>query len=98
VVEFSDKPSSGAQVIDLEKPNVADTLPAELVGPSSSASATSTEGAPADSEQLEVIHVGGDSYIDDDEKRRKMHRKRKERMEHGEEVVRQPVRKGVHRK
>jgi len=48
VVEFSDKPSSGAQVIDLEKPNVADTLPAELVGPSSSASATSTEGAPAD--------------------------------------------------
>ncbi len=27
VVEFSDKPSSDAQVIDVEKLNVADTLP-----------------------------------------------------------------------
>jgi len=91
VVEFSDKPSSGAEVINVEKPNVADTLPAEHVEPSSSASATNTEGAPADSEQLEVIHVGGDDYIDDDETRRE----RKERMEHRKEVVRQPINKSA---
>ena len=98
VIEFSDKPSSDAQVIDVEKPNVADTVPTEQVKPSSSASKTSTNEKPASSEQPEIIHVGGDSYIDDDEKRRKMHREKKERMEDRKEVVRQPVRKGVHRK
>lgn len=54
VVEFSDKPSSDAQVKELEKPNVADTLPVKHVEPSSSASATTTkiEQSP---EPLEVI-------------------------------------------
>jgi len=91
VVEFSDTPNSDAQVKDLEKPNVADSLPAELDKPSSSASTTSIEEAPADSEQLEVIHIGGSNYKKPIEKREE----RKERMEDRKEFVRQPVRKGV---
>lgn len=107
VVEFSDQPNSDAQVIDVEKPNVADSLPEESVKASTSASVTKTttttttktEQAP---EQLEVIHQGvadDYDYVDGQERRREMLKERKERMEgHKGGVVRQPVHKGVHRR
>lgn len=96
VIEFSDKPSSAdAQIIDVEEPNVADILE-ESVEPSSSASTTTTT-TEASPESLEVIHQGtADNYDDDVRERR---REKIERIrEHKGEVVRQPVRKGVHRK
>ncbi len=103
VVEFSDQPNSDAQVIDVEKPNVADSLPEESIKASTSASVTKTktktEQAP---EQLEVIHQGvadDYDYVDGQERRREILKERKERMEgHKGEVVRQPVHKGVHRR
>ena len=88
VVEFSDTPNSDAQEKNLEKPNDADPLPAELDKPSLPPSTTSIDPV---IEQPEVIHIGGSNYEKPIEKRKK----RKERLEHKKEFVRQPVRKGV---
>ncbi|MGI9227912.1 MAG: DUF4124 domain-containing protein [Gammaproteobacteria bacterium] len=73
VVEFSDNPSpsSDAQVKVLEKPNVADTLPAELDKPSSSPSTTSIDPV---IEQPEEIHIGGSNYEKPIKKRKKKKR------------------------
>jgi len=98
VVEFSDMPSSDAQVIELEKPNVADTLPVERVEPSSPASVTKTkiEQSP---EPLEIIHQG---TADDIEERMEKREDIKERIENAKEGAHQPeqlpAHKGVRRK
>lgn len=93
VVEFSDHPSSGAKEIDV-KPNVVDVAPVEPIEPSTPTSATGAAEAPASSAQPEVIREGAaDDYYGDYENRREKHRERKERMEHREGVVRQPVHK-----
>lgn len=95
VAEFSDKPSSGAHTIDVEKPNVANTLPAESTESSPSATVVRAEETPEESEQLEVIHQGvADDYADEHERRREI----KQRRERSDRVVGKPVHKNVHHK
>lgn len=101
VVEYSDMPSFDAQAIQLEKPNVADTLPVERVEPTSPASTTTTkiEQSP---EPLEVIYQGTADDHDDIEERMGKRENIKERMENVKEGAHQPeqlpAHKGVRRK
>ncbi len=99
VVEFSDKPSSDAQEIDV-KPNVVDVAPVESVEPSSPASSTGAAKTAADSVQSEaILEREADEYYDDYEKRREIHREQQEeQVEHREEVVRQPAHRSGHRR
>ena len=92
VVEFSDQPGAGAKEIDV-RPNVVDVAPVAPIEASPPASATGAVATPAGSVQPEVLHEGvaGD-YYGDDENRREIHREGQERLERGEEAVRQPVR------
>ncbi len=91
VVEFSDKPSSDAddvQVINVEEPNVANSVPSESIKSSMPASEikTKTEQTP---EQLEVIRQG---TVYGDENRKEIRKERKEHIgDHREGVVQQPI-------